>query len=199
MNYSNIIEITGVVSCIYREKTKQYTELRLAVRTINHMGWETTILCVRRFEKGEKVPLIRKGTWVYIYGTVRLNLSINGKLQAHVLMIDEPEVIRDKDYRVMDNRVVAKGVIHAVNRGNFKEEELEANFLLRARDPQTGFDYEYCCMVPDNTMNDLVELEVLKNPMVVVGGSLMMLYHPDDGESSACCIIADGLGRSLGS
>ena len=85
---------------------------------------------------------------------------------------------------------MARGLMHDVNSGNFNEEQLQANFLLGAADQQTGFEYDFCCVVPGEAMKDLKMVKGSRES-VKVRGSLMMLYHPEYEESSACCIIAD--------
>ena len=190
MGYSNVIDLVGSVRCVYREKTKEYTDLRIALRTTTPLGWQTTIPCVYRFWKGEKIPPIRKGTWLGLFGTVRFSISPEGRQQAYVQMLNEPTVVLGKSDRIMLNEMVAGGCLHAFNRGDFNEADLEANFLLRAQDPPTGFIYEYCCVVPDYALNNIRLMKDCRD-RILVRGSLMMLYDPEDDESSACCIIAD--------
>ena len=190
MGYSNVIDLVGPVSYVCREKTKEYTEVRIALRTTTLLGWETTVPCVYRFRKGEKIPRIRKGTWLGLCGTVRFAVSPDGKQQAYVLMHCEPTVVIGKGDRVMLNEMAAGGYMHCFNRGDFNEAELEANFLLRAQDPPTGFTYEYCCVVPDYALNRFRLMKGCKD-RVTVRGSLMMLYDREDDEASACCIITD--------
>ena len=190
MGYSNVIDLVGSVSSVYREKTKEYTDLRIALKTTTPLGWQTTIPCVYRFWKGEKIPRIRKGTWLGLFGTVRFAVSPEGRQQAYVQMLNEPSVVLGKSDRIMLNEMVAGGCLHDFNRGDFNETELEANFLLRAQDPPTGITYEYCCVVPDYALNNIRLIKDYRD-RILVRGSLMMLYDPEDNESSACCIVAD--------
>ena len=116
MGYSNVIDLVGSVSSVYREKTKEYTDLRIALKTTTPLGWQTTIPCVYRFWKGEKIPRIRKGTWLGLFGTVRFAISPEGRQQAYVQMLNEPSVVLGKSDRIMLNEMVAGGCLHDFNR-----------------------------------------------------------------------------------